>query len=475
MDSKKYYELLGIEADYAGDDLADLATRKYNRILADLISKRDAGEIDDDTLYQKKDELLEAKEALIKKASKANPTGAKKAEKAKSVAGNGLKKGIVCAAAVVVIGAITLTGFLGGCSKQNTIDQNQTGFESSSVEYEAGNTVSTEESVGKEETQGTESTESTESTEATEGQEEKEEEKAPEAVNYGDIMDEALVRERAATLVKELNEANVINPVTGVSYTEDEIYALILYSNGMYIPSTIEEIDVLHLNLLNLLVSPLNTDAYLFHVAYVTGNEDFKDLAVEYAKDMKPINFAGAFAEYGTNGVYPLSVWMQQQREAIYSTTDREEVERIYNEVGQVMADLMKGNGCTITVTIDGKENTYTFTSEQVLANHASAMLLTVDAQLIFANHYQIRDENNKIIDSVPEQWEVYNKFNSAEPDIVSLDEIQAWINNGCDYEWGIDSVLINGQTFGQRIQGDLEGMAQNNYAMTHGSQALTK
>ena len=127
----------------------------------------------------------------------------------------------------------------------------------------------------------------------------------------------------------------------------------------MYIPSTIEEIDVLHLNLLNLLVSPLNTDAYLFHVAYVTGNEDFKDLAVEYAKDMKPINFAGAFAEYGTNGVYPLSVWMQQQREAIYSTTDREEVERIYNEVGQVMADLMKGNGCTITVTIDGKENTY--------------------------------------------------------------------------------------------------------------------
>ena len=152
-----------------------------------------------------------------------------------------------------------------------------------------------------------------------------------------------------------------------------------------------------------------------------------------------------------------------------------EEIKRIYSEVGQVMADLMKGNGCTITVTIDGKENTYTFTSEQVLANHASAMLLTVDAQLIFANHYEIRDENNKVIDSAPEQWEVYNKFNGTDPDIVSLDEIQAWINNGCDYEWEIDSVLINGQTFGQRIQGDLEGMAQNNYAMTHGSQALTK
>ena len=76
--------------------------------------------------------------------------------------------------------------------------------------------------------------------------------------------------------------------------------------------------------------------------------------------------------------------------------------------------------------------------------------------------------KNNKVIDSAPEQWEVYNKFNGTDPDIVSLDEIQAWINNGCDYEWEIDSVLINGQS-------DLEGMAQNNYAMTHGSQALTK
>lgn len=464
MDSKKYYELLGIEADYTGDNLADLATRNYNRILSGLISKRDAGEIDDDTLYQKKDELLEAKNALIQKASKSNPTGARKAEKTKSVASNGLKKGITCAAVVVLAGTIALTGFLGGCSKEDKNDQPQVVVESSTVDYQNGNTNPTEETVGKEETS---------STEATEEKEEKEE--TPVVVNYGDIMDETLVRERAATLVAELNEANVINPVTCVPFTEDEIYALILYSNGVYVPSTMEEIDVLHLNLLNLLISPLNTDAYLYHVVYATGNDEFKDVAVEYSKNLKPINFAGAFAQYGQNGVYPLSVWMQQQREAIYSTTDREEIKRIYSEVGQVMADLMKGNGCTITVTIDGKENTYTFTSEQVLANHASAMLLTVDAQLIFANHYEIRDENNKVIDSAPEQWEVYNKFNGTDPDIVSLDEIQAWINNGCDYEWEIDSVLINGQTFGQRIQGDLEGMAQNNYAMTHGSQALTK
>src|SRR5699024_6141732 len=135
----------------------------------------------------------------------------------------------------------------------------------------------------------------------------------------------------------------------------------------------------------------------------------------------------------------------------------------------------MKGNGCTITVYNDKQEaETYTYTSEQILANHASAMLLTTEAQLIFANHYEVRDINDNVIDSVQSTWEVYNKFNGDEPDQVTLDEIQAWINNGCDYEWGIDDVLIDGQTFGQRIQGDLEGMAQNNYAMSSGK-ALTK
>ncbi len=291
---------------------------------------------------------------------------------------------------------------------------------------------------------------------------------------YGDIMDDNLVQQRATALVNELNTLKVINPVTCVPYTVDECFALIKYANGVYVPATMEEIDVLHLNLLNLLISPLNTDQYLYHVVYASGNDDFKDLAEEAVDNVTPVNFAGAFAEYGENGVYPLTQWMQEKREEIYTTTDREEINKIYIEVGQVMADIMKGNGCTITVMENGKERTYTFTSEQILANHASAMLLTIDAQLIFANHYEIRDENDKVIDSTQTVWQVYNKFNGEEPDQVSLDEIQAWINNGCDYEWGIEDVLIGGQTFGQRIQGDMEGMAQNNYAM-HSGQSLTK
>jgi len=132
------------------------------------------------------------------------------------------------------------------------------------------------------------------------------------------------------------------------------------------------------------------------------------------------------------------------------------------------MADIMKGNGCTIYVD----KTEYHFTSEQILANPASALLLTTDAQLVFAN---------SLPGLVNTHWNVENKFLSdAEYDVVSYDEINAWINNGCDYEWGIDqavteensygeTVLMDGQTFGQRIQGNLEGMAQNNLEMNKG------
>ncbi len=295
-------------------------------------------------------------------------------------------------------------------------------------------------------------------------------------VFYGDVMDDALVADRANELIQQLNAAGIVNPETAVPYTFDQIFALIKYANGVYVPSSTEEIDVLHLNLLNLLISPLNTDAYLYHCVFANGNDDFNDLLVE---NPVSVGFAKAFAEYGENGVYPLIQWIQQKRFDIFASLDRNEVNRIYDEVGQVMADLMKGNGCTITW--EGVE--YHFTSEQVLANHSSAMILTTEAQLVFANHYEIRNEFDEIVEQGKTSWDVYNKFNSngvdengqpiIEPDHVSLEEIEAWINNGCDYEWAIESVLIDGQTFGQRIQGDMEGMALNNLAV--GNVSLTK
>lgn len=440
-----YYDILNIQTDATSDEIKVALENYENQLYEDRINDKISAQEFNDLI----DEFEEIKKVLLNDDLR-QEYDKKFAKRKKQNAGKGKKK-----TGAVVAGAVAASLIVAALIGTNA-DKISTLFRST------GGDVTVSQDVNQENNDYTSGNTSTgETAEAEDNIEVLEE--TPEPINYGDINDDALVTERATTLVNQLNDMGIINPSTGTAYTVEEIKTLILYINGVYTPTTLEEIDVLHLNLLNLLISPLNVDPYLYHVVYASGNDDFKDMVNPEA--IKPIDFGSALAEYGTNGVYPLTEWIQQKREDIFKATDRETINSIYVEVGQVMADIMKGNGCTIKV--DDVE--YTYTSEQILANHASAMLLTTEAQLIFANHYEVRDINDNVIDSVQTTWEVYNKFNGDEPDHVTLDEIQAWINNGCDYEWGIDDVLINGQTFGQRIQGDLEGMAQNNYAMSSG------
>lgn len=475
-----YYDILEVDAHLSDDEIVTAAKKAFTKKASELYRLKNNQTISHEEFNARYSELKEAADVLTN-AERRNQyddsiftdTGEKK----------GIGKKIALATgAILVAGAIAVTCFLNKDKIMNLFlakdsdPSNRVTYEQM-YDNDGGYQVTYDNQATNDQTTGSQTTVSdndatTESTEQeTETQEQEPEFNPYRVSDMGNVQDEALVKERAQVLVEELATAGVVNPVTVAPYTVEEIVPLIQYAWGVYTPETMEEIDVLHMNLLNLFISPLNTDSYLYHVVFASGNDDFNDLLT----DTKPIDFASAFAEYGENGVYPLTLWMQQKREEIYASTDREEINKIFVEVGQVMADLMKGNGCTITWTEDKQEYTCTYTSEQVLANHASAMLLTIDAQLIFANHYEIRDENNKVVDAVQTQWEVYNKFHSTEePDIVTLEEIEAWINNGCDYEWEIDSVLIDGQTFGQRIQGNMEGMAQNNYAMNSG-QTLTK
>lgn len=440
-----YYDILNIQTDATSDEIKVALENYENQLYEDRINDKISAQEFNDLI----DEFEEIKKVLLNDDLR-QEYDKKFAKRKRQNTGKGKKK-----TGAVVAGAMAASLIVAALIGTNA-DKISTLFRST------GGDVTVSQDVNQENNDYTSGNTSTgETAEAEDNIEVLEE--TPEPINYGDINDDALVTERATTLVNQLNDMGIINPSTVTAYTVEEIKTLILYINGVYTPTTLEEIDVLHLNLLNLLISPLNVDPYLYHVVYASGNDDFKDMVNPEA--IKPIDFGSALAEYGTNGVYPLTEWIQQKREDIFKATDRETINSIYVEVGQVMADIMKGNGCTIKV--DDVE--YTYTSEQILANHASAMLLTTEAQLIFANHYEVRDINDNVIDSVQTTWEVYNKFNGDEPDHVTLDEIQAWINNGCDYEWGIDDVLINGQTFGQRIQGDLEGMAQNNYAMSAG------
>ena len=515
-----YYDILGIDFEEAKDMEAETfketvlnhagkANDKLNKEYEDGIITEEELEtrkeevrqaavvLLDADLREKYDEDLAAQLEADKSKRGTKVTGEEEAPKTSKKGKTVLKVlGVVALCGLIIWGAKSCSdnNWLGrnGSTEPTTVveqsvdpkDGYNTGTGSSADTATTGETTGETESDTETKTSETAETGESETGESETAEEETKEEETKEeetrqAVNYGDVMDQAEVTRRAQQLVKELNDAHVVNPVTTLPYTEAEIVALIQYSNGVYIPTSQEEIDILHLNLLNLLISPLNTDDYLYHIVYATGDDTFADVAQVSSENNAQhyARFDESFAAYGENGVYPLIQWITEKRIAIYSTTDREEIARIYDEVGQAMADLMKGNGATITVMENGKEVTYTFTSEQVLANHSSAVVLTTEAQLIFANHYELRNEKGEIIESGKTSWEVINKFNSNgiddngqpiyEPDVVTLEEIQAWINNGCDYEWAIDDVLIGGQTFGQRIQGDLEGMALNNLTMS--------
>ena len=502
---KEYYEILGLDEDATLEEVNDA----YTRLRFLLFKEREAEKINRKVYAEKLNQLTQARDNIILAAEEKAAEAARAVEVDKSLkdvdiediddeleepeeevheteakSGNGFKvaTGVL---AVALAATLAIVG-LRGCTK----DYSKTGADLTSskaaVTETIGDKPEDDETIIVEDTT-TEARsikdvledQTVETTAEADEEVQEDYENEQYVVDLGNVLDDTLVRARAQELVDQMNAAGIVNPETTVPYTVDQIFALIKYANGVYTPQTMEEIDVLHLNLLNLMISPLNTDPYLYHVVFASGNDDFNSLL-----DSNPATatFGEAFAAYGENGVYPLVQWFEQKRMEIYSSTDREEVNRIYREVGQVMADLMKGNGCTITL-YDGKEAKegieYHFTSEQVLAHHSSAMIITTEFQLIMANHYEIRDVNDQVIDEVSQTWEVYNKLNSdgvdengqpiINPDIVTYDEMNAWVNNGCDYEWAIDSVLIDGQTFGQRIQGDMEGMAQNNYAMQHG------
>jgi len=297
-------------------------------------------------------------------------------------------------------------------------------------------------------------------------------------VDLGSVQDETLVRARATELVDQLNAAGIVCPRTTLPYDVDQVVQLIQFINGVYIPDTQEEIDILYFDALDLSTAQMNTQYYMDHINYAMGMDDVLG-RINAETNVTHVTFGEAFVGYNSNGTYPLVQWMEQKRIQAYSTTDREEKNRIMYEVFQVLADLMKGNGCTITI-YDGKEAKegieYTFTADQVLANPATAFFIMGEAKQVLMN-----------CEYVDQTWTVYNRNNTdgvdqngqpiLVPDTVSQMEIEMYYNNGCydSYQQAIDENYADGKTFAQITQMKIEAEALNNFEMGHNGKSLGK
>lgn len=240
MNSKDCFELLGVPADYNGDDFEQVIYSAFASKVTEYSEKKQNGEISVAEYYQMYDQLLEAKNTLINSKKNAtptpapvSPTGAQEAKKTKSAGSGAFKKFLVATGVVAVIGgSIALGWFLNEQYDKNAaLNSNVVGIETTIGENE--NKVDEHEN----ETKPSETVSSTEATEENDkNPEETKEEVKPMVVNYGNISDEALVTERATTVANQLGEAGVINMNTGMPYTVDEVLKVSKFICGAYVP-----------------------------------------------------------------------------------------------------------------------------------------------------------------------------------------------------------------------------------------------
>lgn len=241
-------------------------------------------------------------------------------------------------------------------------------------------------------------------------------------VNYGNINDEQLLNTRATNLVNQLNAAGLYNFKTNAPYTVDEIKEVILYVNGVYDPK--DEVEAMSKvdDFLNLALAPLNSETFIYTVAYQSGEESFKPMVEENIKNFKRVNFVDNLL-FGDSTVGPYLKWLEDQYCAMQTTTDREECNRIYNSVLQSLAEFSFGNG----FELDGKvyKEGMALGLDKVNSGNVLQFLVYIiePFRTAKANDY----------------YTITDKFLSADPEENTINvpylQISEWYTPLCDYD----------------------------------------
>lgn len=408
MKSKNFYEILGVDIDATKDEIETA----YNDVLTDLYVKRNSGEISKDEYSELFDELDEAHDTLIDDEKRHNYDEALKKGCSKEK-GKGKGKKAVTGAIAGTLALSLLAGGLGYYLGTRNTGAHLTNPVSVSDEK---TTLPTETVSDTEETVTTETTEEKTQTalEVTSN--------LPELVNYGDINDAKLVEERAQNIKNQFDAAGLYNFATNAPYTLDEIKDVIYYINGAYVPT--DELDAIQKvdEFLNMCLAPLNTEAFINAVNYQGGEDSFKPMVEQTTGPLAKVEFVKNTL-FGDSTVGPYLLWIEDHYDKILTTTDREEGNRLYNEVFQSLADFSFGDG----FELDGKvyKEGMALGTDKVNSGNVLQMLVYMFEPFRTGKANDYYTTVDKHISANPEE----NKVN------IPYLQISEWYTPLCEYE----------------------------------------
>lgn len=239
---------------------------------------------------------------------------------------------------------------------------------------------------------------------------------------YGDINDDKLVTERATTIVNQFNNNGIINIATGGSYTVQEVKDVILYMNGAYVPKTEAEALTMTDTYLNFVCALGSSEHIIYQVNYLGGEESFKPALDDMNDSYQPLCIVDNML-FGDSTAYPYLKWLENNYNAMITTTDRAECNRIFEETTQSIVEITCGNGYELNGVLYTKSD---FTGLDKI-NAGNVLQLYVFNYQVFRTHLA-KDEysfNNTLLG-------LDNETNLA---TYNYDDVMVFYNALCDSE----------------------------------------
>ena len=441
--NKNYYQILGISNTASTGDVLRAFNAKIEQLDADLRKKK----ITREQYNARKDELSEAADILSNTEVRAQYDKDRSAivvhngnERTKVIKeeddeetakkGRGCLIPLACAALVLlVMGGTILGNWISNGLGFGKDKQNLPGPETQ-VETTIPSTEDKDEDAIEEQT----------------------EEQVSSVQNFGDPTDEKQIAERVSAIQTQLQDLGVINPQTGIAYTDEELKAIIQYVNGAFLPSKEADAYTMVDETLNFYAGIISAPKTLNMVQYQANSDVITaDIVNNDIQECAPFDYTSLLM--GNSYCYDVIEYFNGLYAKLLSTTNRDEFKTIHNQIYQSLAELMYGDGLVV------KGKTYTIKDFEGLQNQNDAAVFNALMYNIPVFH----------VEGIAQEFNVH--YSQAGDVVVPLKEIDEQFNALCsasDYKIGEDGlVYISGESnFATVNQTQMINSALQNYQL---------